>query len=178
MVGRCRLDDNVRPLETVGLVASTTASMVVPTTLTDAAVVGVEVTAVTRGRLDPGTRTGRATVVGMAALVGEGVTRCDEPWPAHEARASAISRPTRSDAIAARTTPTVPRPGIRTQAHVINRTSRPAGTSSDSVEWTGNRAKTPDRKRGMIEVLKVSSRSNPNAVAGALAGVVRSAGVV
>ncbi|SRR5258708_2487666 len=30
----------------------------------------------------------------------------------------------------------------------------------------------------MIEVLKVSSRSNPNAVAGALAGVVRSAGVV
>jgi len=30
----------------------------------------------------------------------------------------------------------------------------------------------------MIEVLKVSSRSNPNAVAGALAGVVRSAGTV
>jgi stage V sporulation protein S len=30
----------------------------------------------------------------------------------------------------------------------------------------------------MIEVLKVSSHSNPNAVAGALAGVVRSAGVV
>ena len=30
----------------------------------------------------------------------------------------------------------------------------------------------------MVEVLKVSSRSNPNSVAGALAGVVRQAGVV
>jgi len=30
----------------------------------------------------------------------------------------------------------------------------------------------------MVEVLKVSSRSNPNSVAGALAGVVRSAGLV
>jgi stage V sporulation protein S len=30
----------------------------------------------------------------------------------------------------------------------------------------------------MVEVLKVSSRSNPNSVAGALAGVVRHAGVV
>jgi stage V sporulation protein S len=30
----------------------------------------------------------------------------------------------------------------------------------------------------MIEVLKVSSRSNPNAVAGALAGVVRASGAV
>jgi stage V sporulation protein S len=48
----------------------------------------------------------------------------------------------------------------------------------NGVEWTGNRAEAPDRKKGMIEVLKVSSRSNPNAVAGALAGVVRSAGVV
>lgn len=30
----------------------------------------------------------------------------------------------------------------------------------------------------MIEILKVSSRSNPNSVAGALAGVVRASGVV
>src|SRR5439155_20551056 len=31
---------------------------------------------------------------------------------------------------------------------------------------------------GLVEVLKVSSRSNPNSVAGALAGVVRQAGAV
>jgi stage V sporulation protein S len=32
--------------------------------------------------------------------------------------------------------------------------------------------------RGYVEVLKVSSKSNPNSVAGAMAGVVRSAGAV
>ena len=31
---------------------------------------------------------------------------------------------------------------------------------------------------GLVEVLKVSSRSNPNSVAGAMAGVVRQAGAV
>jgi stage V sporulation protein S len=34
------------------------------------------------------------------------------------------------------------------------------------------------RKDATVEVLKVSSRSNPNSVAGALAGVVRQTGVV
>jgi stage V sporulation protein S len=36
----------------------------------------------------------------------------------------------------------------------------------------------PEVAEGAVEVLKVSSRSNPNSVAGAVAGVVRSAGAV
>jgi stage V sporulation protein S len=36
----------------------------------------------------------------------------------------------------------------------------------------------PDNGGMMVEVLKVSSKSNPNAVAGALAGVLRQAGMV
>jgi stage V sporulation protein S len=36
----------------------------------------------------------------------------------------------------------------------------------------------PDVAGGSVEVLKVSSRSNPNSVAGAVAGVVRTAGTV
>ena len=37
---------------------------------------------------------------------------------------------------------------------------------------------TPPSQHGPVEVLKVSSRSNPNAVAGAMAGVIRQAGTV
>ena len=37
---------------------------------------------------------------------------------------------------------------------------------------------TPSSQHGPVEVLKVSSRSNPNAVAGAMAGVIRQAGTV
>ena len=36
----------------------------------------------------------------------------------------------------------------------------------------------PDNGGSMVEVLKVSSKSNPNAVAGALAGVLRQSGMV
>lgn len=36
----------------------------------------------------------------------------------------------------------------------------------------------PDNGGNMVEVLKVSSKSNPNAVAGALAGVLRQCGMV
>ena len=38
--------------------------------------------------------------------------------------------------------------------------------------------RTPQAQRGTVEVLKVSSKSNPNSVAGALAGVLRSSGAV
>src|SRR5919107_127012 len=37
---------------------------------------------------------------------------------------------------------------------------------------------TPPSQHGPVEVLKVSTRSNPNAVAGAMAGVIRQAGTV
>ena len=37
---------------------------------------------------------------------------------------------------------------------------------------------TPSSQHGPVEVLKVSSKSNPNAVAGAMAGVIRQAGTV
>jgi stage V sporulation protein S len=37
---------------------------------------------------------------------------------------------------------------------------------------------TPSTPHAAVEVLKVSSRSNPNAVAGAMAGVIRQAGTV
>ena len=37
---------------------------------------------------------------------------------------------------------------------------------------------TPSQPRSSVEVLKVSSRSNPNAVAGAMAGVIRQSGSV
>jgi stage V sporulation protein S len=37
---------------------------------------------------------------------------------------------------------------------------------------------TPSSQHTSVEVLKVSSRSNPNAVAGAMAGVIRQAGTV
>ena len=53
--------------------------------------------------------------------------------------------------------------GQEQRAQVANRSDVAGDTAAD---------------RGAVEVLKVSTRSNPNAVAGAMAGVIRQAGTV
>src|SRR3954463_11373084 len=56
-------------------------------------------------------------------------------------------------------------------------TNRRAGRVNGAVE-TFSTTTEPRQPGGPVEILKVSSRSNPNSVAGAMAGVVRQTGAV